>query len=564
MKSTDQAFIKAFRKRDAKGAEDAAAPTRTRRLLDALAAGGSAPQAGSRRLERSSDQEVPAPHLNFAYEATAGDGALPTDEATILVMPPGSPSAPLSSQSEPAGSSRQTADEVELPEPRGATYSASADSGSAGSDAVTEAKPPVALPTAELRIVVESAPRGEIRPTAAAAAEATVELRADEPHAEHAAAGAAPPKEWQEGPAVEPPTPWIAPPSAPTSEAPVHEPVEVVRPVPAPPVSEPVAEPTAAPESPAVAEQPIAPDASEESAPVAPPHTVFHPAPAAAQAKAVASKVPVATEADQKPVADKPAAAASNNQTSGDAEPATDTDNDTDTDTGAETEPFQAVWEVDQFAWPQTANDLYESQQAYFEQAGQQLHSATGEGLHVMAISSSERGEGRSTLALCLARAAAEAGVRVALFDADIENPGLGPALNVEAPHGWNAVLEDGLPLSEAAIASLEDGICLFPLTADVLDSPIGLEDSRVSQLLRSVADQFDLVILDGGPVGGEEGRMFEVGEGCPIDAAIVVRDLRLTDVGALNQVVSRWRKAGIDAVGVAENFVSAAEMTAG
>ena len=73
-------------------------------------------------------------------------------------------------------------------------------------------------------------------------------------------------------------------------------------------------------------------------------------------------------------------------------------------------------------------------------------------------ITGARRGEGRTTLALCLARCAAQAGVSTALVDADLKNPQLGSRLGMETPCGWLQVVAGKAPLSEAAVSSLSGG----------------------------------------------------------------------------------------------------------
>jgi hypothetical protein len=52
----------------------------------------------------------------------------------------------------------------------------------------------------------------------------------------------------------------------------------------------------------------------------------------------------------------------------------------------------------------------------------------------------------------------------------------------------------------------------------------------------------------------------FPPGEVCPLDAAIVLRDTRFTDPAESEAVGRMLQSAGIEAVGIAENFVVAEE----
>jgi hypothetical protein len=77
-----------------------------------------------------------------------------------------------------------------------------------------------------------------------------------------------------------------------------------------------------------------------------------------------------------------------------------------------------------------------------------------------------------------------------------------------------------------------------------------------VTATLRAAAATFELVLVDLGPLPTGDDDLFPAGEACPFDAAIVVRDLRYASSAESSDVGERLYAAGIEAVGVAENFV--------
>ncbi len=209
---------------------------------------------------------------------------------------------------------------------------------------------------------------------------------------------------------------------------------------------------------------------------------------------------------------------------------------------------FRSEWEVDRFVWPLASDRLGEAQREYFEIAGHRLATATRDGLNILGIVSSQRGEGTSTLVMTLARCAAAAGINVALVDAHFANPALADALSVDAPCNWTDVADGELPLSEGAVWSVEDQITLFPLLNENLDSEVWNQDG-IATLLARIAKEFQLVILDLGSLNAE------LVERLPIDAAIVVRDVRHTSDQQIAETAARLTEAGIQSVGIAENF---------
>ncbi len=217
---------------------------------------------------------------------------------------------------------------------------------------------------------------------------------------------------------------------------------------------------------------------------------------------------------------------------------------------------FSPDWEVDRFVWPEICERLLKVESRYFEHVGQRLQAATEQGRHVLMIAGSRRGEGRTSLALCLARCAAESGVNVAIVDADIRNPQLGTRLGMETPCSWLEVVAGKAPLDEAAVASVEDRLTLFPLAGSE-DIQIESGDKRLLALVQEISSHYPLVIVDTGPLAAEECHSFADTNRCPVDAAIVVRDLRYTTEKKAAATAEQLQQSGIQAVGIAENFKS-------
>ena len=208
-------------------------------------------------------------------------------------------------------------------------------------------------------------------------------------------------------------------------------------------------------------------------------------------------------------------------------------------------------------SWPPICERLLEAEDRYFQSVGQRLKAATQDSHHVVMITGARRGEGRTTLALCLARCAAQAGVATALVDADLKNPQLGSRLGMETPCGWLQVVAGKAPLSEAAVSSLEDHLTLFPLTS-AEDADVAPGDPSCVAVLQSIARHYPLVIVDMGPLGSDGSHPFATDEDCPIDTAIVVRDLRNTTEKKAVATAESLLRGGVPAVGIAENFRAA------
>jgi Mrp family chromosome partitioning ATPase len=218
--------------------------------------------------------------------------------------------------------------------------------------------------------------------------------------------------------------------------------------------------------------------------------------------------------------------------------------------------PTVPVWEVDRFHWPKTCDKLMSDENGYLGQAGQKLLAAVHDGLRVLAITGSRRGEGRTTMALCLSRAAAAAGIQVAVMDGDFARPQLATKIALDVAFGWQDAALGKIPLSEAAVKSLADNITLLPLERTAAGKVLSLADPRVTATIRAAAATFELLILDLGPLGAGEQIAFPPGEACPLDAAIVLHDARFATAVESEATGRSLQEAGIEAVGIAENFV--------
>lgn len=219
---------------------------------------------------------------------------------------------------------------------------------------------------------------------------------------------------------------------------------------------------------------------------------------------------------------------------------------------------FTPAWEVDEFGWSAFSKQLAREARESFQAAGTYLRSACREGLHVLAITSAARSAGRTSTALGIARAVAASGVRAAILDADLDQPALAMQLGLHSTCGWQEVILDRMPLEEVSVYSIADRITAIPLARSLADR-LPLDDPRVTTFVQQLTDYFDLVVVDMGPVGSSERRMFEAGVRCPVDAAIVVRDLRVTDEENEYAIGARLRAAGVKSVGIVENFARAA-----
>lgn len=137
----------------------------------------------------------------------------------------------------------------------------------------------------------------------------------------------------------------------------------------------------------------------------------------------------------------------------------------------------------------------------------------------ILLASSSPR-EGRTSMAVCLARAQALAGKKVVVIDADLRNPTIHHAFDMQAKPGLaevlsgKALLDDVLRLDDATGARVIQAGLSIPGTSDILASP------RFDELLSTLSKSYDLVILDSPPtLSGADAQILSA----RVDATVLI-----------------------------------------
>ncbi len=199
--------------------------------------------------------------------------------------------------------------------------------------------------------------------------------------------------------------------------------------------------------------------------------------------------------------------------------------------------------------------DVQRREPKILNEVGKHLAAASATGLRVMAVTSERACQGRSTVAICLARSAAKCGLRVALIDADLHHPDLGDQLNLEVAHGWEEAIAAGLPLEEAAIHSLEDRITLLPIRDPAKALQLAPDHPKVQNILKRLAESFDMVIVDSQHLSHPSSRLVGSGIDTPIHAAVLVVDRVQGDEAIVEDCMRRLSRQGIESVGIVENF---------
>ncbi|MGH8488679.1 MAG: GumC family protein [Gammaproteobacteria bacterium] len=127
--------------------------------------------------------------------------------------------------------------------------------------------------------------------------------------------------------------------------------------------------------------------------------------------------------------------------------------------------------------------------------------SAVGVPPRTVLIASSLPLEGKTTIALCLARLWALTGQQVLIVDADLRTPKIHSTLGIKREPGLIEILDDEVSLEDAIRIDEASGACVICAGRPVTNPNYYINSGRLDVLLDQVANKFDLVILDSPPV---------------------------------------------------------------
>lgn len=119
-----------------------------------------------------------------------------------------------------------------------------------------------------------------------------------------------------------------------------------------------------------------------------------------------------------------------------------------------------------------------------------------------IAITSSVPDEGKTTTAWYLAQAAATAGNRVLLVEADMRRRSLASMLQLHASWGIFSVLSQKVSLERAALPTSVQGLFFLDSEPDIPNPPDLLASRRMLDLNKRMEETYDYVIYDTPPVG--------------------------------------------------------------
>lgn len=172
--------------------------------------------------------------------------------------------------------------------------------------------------------------------------------------------------------------------------------------------------------------------------------------------------------------------------------------------------------------------------------------------INSLVISSALPGDGKSTVASHLARAAAAMGQRVLLIDADLRCPEIHNMMGLLNDLGLSSVIIDGIPIETAIQRSPVDENLLVLTSGPIPPEPTKILSSRQMPLLiQESLSTFDLVICDTAPLLGRADANLLAA--CTNGLLLVV-GLGKTEREALSLALDDLSMAGVPMLGIVGN----------
>lgn len=165
-----------------------------------------------------------------------------------------------------------------------------------------------------------------------------------------------------------------------------------------------------------------------------------------------------------------------------------------------------------------------------------------------MLVTSTRQGEGKSSTAFGIAKTMADGGKRVLLIDCDLRRPSVHRAIGTDNDTGLVTVLTTDAPLS--SVVRKTDIETFGAVTSGPL--PMNPSDLLASHafvnLLATIEDQYDLVVLDAPPVMGLADA--PILSAIPNTATVFVVEAEDSHRGAARNALRRLSSAGANVVG--------------
>lgn len=180
-------------------------------------------------------------------------------------------------------------------------------------------------------------------------------------------------------------------------------------------------------------------------------------------------------------------------------------------------------------------------------------YSLVGREAKCIAVSSADRGDGKSTNSLNIAISFAQIGKKVALVDCDLRLPTVAEKLNIIGKPGLSDYLVGEAELKEVIRKDVQ-GVDVIPAGNIPADPTPLLESTQIEELLEAMREYYEYIILDLPPVNMVADAA--ILSRC-IDGLVLVVRHGATRQKDISRMLNNLSKAGAKVLGFIYNGVS-------
>ncbi|TVQ02589.1 MAG: polysaccharide biosynthesis tyrosine autokinase [Balneolaceae bacterium] len=162
-------------------------------------------------------------------------------------------------------------------------------------------------------------------------------------------------------------------------------------------------------------------------------------------------------------------------------------------------------------------------------------------------ITSTKKGEGKTTVSMNLGVALAEAGKRVLVVDTDLRRPSTHDFSGLPREPGLVEYFYDDLPLSSVIKETVAPGLFLLTAGRSIPNPAAVMQSSKLRKLFEIITTKYDHIIIDTPPYG-------VITDAAPImrwaDAVVLVTRFGDTQTNELNHTIENLRRINASVIG--------------
>lgn len=171
-------------------------------------------------------------------------------------------------------------------------------------------------------------------------------------------------------------------------------------------------------------------------------------------------------------------------------------------------------------------------------------------GCKVITVSSAQAQEGKTTNSVNLAISFSQLGKKVLLIDADLRRPTIAKKLKIENTDGLSGILA-GFSTVEQAIVNINNYLSVLPSGAVPPNPSELLASLEFEQLITSLKERFDYIVIDTAPVGIVSDAL---SVGSISDGVLLIIKAKSTTYHDFERVVDSLKLANITLLGAVLN----------